>query len=92
MVLILPEVEDKPKSTKQILFEQSKPPKSEEGEALGMHFVLSLSLEIAGNAYILFIFFAEKESEYFSKPGGKWEGLPTNELALKPPDKLTNIL
>jgi hypothetical protein len=37
-------------------------------------------------------FFAEKESEYFSKPGKKWEGLPINELVLTPPEKLTNIL
>jgi hypothetical protein len=36
--------------------------------------------------------FAEKESEYFSKPGKKWEGLPINELVLTPPEKLTNIL
>ncbi|CAB4012661.1 Hypothetical predicted protein, partial [Paramuricea clavata] len=57
-------VEEKPKSTKQILLERTKPPKNEQ----------------------------EKESEYFSKPGGKWEGLPTNELVLTPPDQLTNIL
>ncbi|XP_046845150.1 coiled-coil domain-containing protein 180-like [Xenia sp. Carnegie-2017] len=31
----------------------------------------------------------EKESEFYSKPGGKWEGIPTNELRFSPQDVLT---
>jgi hypothetical protein len=33
MIIIFPEVEEKPKSTKQILLERTKPPKNEQGKA-----------------------------------------------------------